>query len=68
MPKVKLRHENESFESLMRRFKRSVEAADIMREVRDREFYEKPTTKRKKAKAAAKKRAQRERMVDKPLF
>jgi small subunit ribosomal protein S21 len=49
----------ESFEKLMRRFKRAVEKDDIISELRKREFYEKPTTKRKREKAAARKRWER---------
>ena len=60
MPKVTLKHPKETFDSLLRRFKRAVDASDIIREVREREFFEKPSSKRKKAKAAAKKRTQRE--------
>lgn len=43
----------------MRRFKKSVEKANTLQDARKHEFYEKPTTKRKREKAAAKKRAQR---------
>ena len=50
---------NESFEKLMRRFKRSVEKDDVMGELRKREYYEKPTTQRKREKAAARKRWER---------
>lgn len=60
MPKVELRHKNESFDSLMRRFKKSVEKSGLLNDVRDREFYEKPSETRKRAKAAAVKRTQRE--------
>jgi small subunit ribosomal protein S21 len=56
---VKQKHERESFEGLMRRFKRACEKADILLEVRKREFFERPTTKRKRSKAAAKKREQK---------
>lgn len=59
MPSVKIKHEKESFESLMRRFKRAVEKDGIIQEVRDREHYEKPSMVRKRAHAAAKKRNQR---------
>lgn len=59
MPGASLKHKNENFEALFRRFKRSVEKADVLKEVREREHYEKPSVKRKRAKAAAKKRAQR---------
>jgi len=50
---------NESFEKLIRRFKRAVEKDDILNELRKREFYEKPTVARKRAKAAAVKRWER---------
>ena len=56
MPRVDLRHRNESFESLFRRFRKAVEKADIIRELRRRECYEKPSEVRKRAKAAAQKR------------
>jgi len=55
MPEVRVR-ENEPFDIALRRFKRSCEKAGIMAEVRRREFYEKPTTERKRKKAAAVKR------------
>ena len=55
MPIVKVR-ENEPFDVALRRFKRSCEKAGILSEVRRREHYEKPTTARKRAKAAASKR------------
>jgi len=55
MPNVRVR-ENEPFEVAMRRFKRSCEKAGILAEVRRREFYEKPTSERKRRAAAAVKR------------
>ncbi|MFI4847275.1 MAG: 30S ribosomal protein S21 [Candidatus Makana argininalis] len=55
MPSITL-YENESFEVALRRFKRSCEKAGIISEFRKREFYEKPTTERKKAKSSAIKR------------
>lgn len=55
MPVIKVR-ENEPFDVTLRRFKRSCEKAGVLAEVRKREFYEKPTTIRKRAKAAAVKR------------
>lgn len=60
MPKVKLKHEKERFDQLLRRFKKSVDNAGVLQEVREREAFEKPTTKRKRAKAAAKKRWKKE--------
>jgi small subunit ribosomal protein S21 len=55
MPNVKVK-ENEPFEIAMRRFKRACEKAGILAEVHRREFYEKPTTVRKRKAAAAVKR------------
>ena len=55
MPVVKFK-ENEPFDVALRRFKRSCEKAGILSEVRSREFYEKPTSERKRKKAAAVKR------------
>ena len=46
----------ESFESLMRRFKRAVERSGILSELKERERYEKPSEKRKRKEAAARKR------------
>jgi small subunit ribosomal protein S21 len=55
MPVVRLK-ENEPFDVALRRFKRSCEKAGILAEVRRREFYEKPTSIRKRKAAAAFKR------------
>ena len=55
LPSVKVR-ENEPFDVALRRFKRSCEKAGILSEVRRREFYEKPTSVRKRKAAAAVKR------------
>lgn len=60
MPKVKLKGEWEKFDSLLRRFKRSVEKSDILKDFRDHEFYEKKSETRKRAMAAARKRSQRQ--------
>ncbi|MBI1909893.1 MAG: 30S ribosomal protein S21 [Deltaproteobacteria bacterium] len=53
---IKLK-EGESFESAVRRFKKSCEKAGILSELRKREHYEKPSVKKKKKKIAARKRA-----------
>ncbi len=55
MPAVRVK-ENEPFDVALRRFKRSCEKAGVLSEVRRREFYEKPTSIRKREKAAAVKR------------
>jgi small subunit ribosomal protein S21 len=43
-------------EKAMRKFKKKVLESGLLRELKERETYEKPTTRRKKAKAAAKNR------------
>jgi small subunit ribosomal protein S21 len=55
MPSVRVK-ENEPFDVALRRFKRSCEKAGVLSEVRRREFYEKPTSIRKRKAAAAVKR------------
>ena len=56
MPGVKVR-ENEPFENALRRFKKSCEKAGVLSEIRKREYYEKPSVKRKRKLLAAKKKA-----------
>jgi len=55
MPQIRVK-ENEPFEVAIRRFKRACEKAGILAEVHRREFYEKPTSVRKRKAAAAIKR------------
>ena len=55
MPTVRVK-ENEPFEVALRRFKRTVEKTGLLTELRAREFYEKPTSERKRKLAAAIKR------------
>jgi small subunit ribosomal protein S21 len=55
MTSVRVR-ENEPFEVALRRFKRSIEKTGLLTELRAREFYEKPTSERKRKLAAAVKR------------
>ena len=55
MPGVRVK-ENEPFDIALRRFRRSCEKAGVLTEVRRREFYEKPTSVRKRKAAAAVKR------------
>ena len=71
MPSVRVR-ENEPFDVALRRFKRSCEKAGVLSEVRRREFYEKPTSVRKRKMAAAVKRhlkkVSRDRMNRKRMY
>lgn len=48
--------ENENITSMLRRFKRKVEAAGTLDDVRKKEFYEKPTSVRKRKAGAARAR------------
>lgn len=55
MPNVEIK-EGESFDVALRRFKRSCEKAGIIAKLRKMEFYEKPTTERKRKHISAIKR------------
>ena len=55
MPEVIVR-DSDSFEVVLRRFKRLCEKAGILSKLREIEYYEKPTTMRKRKAAAAGKR------------
>jgi small subunit ribosomal protein S21 len=48
--------ENESIESALRRFKKKIQKAGILSEVKRRERYEKPSLRRKRKLEAARKR------------
>jgi small subunit ribosomal protein S21 len=56
MPGVRVR-EGEPIEKALRVFKKQVEKAGILGEVRKRQHYEKPSIRRKKKAKAARKRA-----------
>jgi small subunit ribosomal protein S21 len=62
MPGVKVR-EAEPFENALRRFKKQCEKAGVLSEIRKREYYEKPSVKRKRKAIAAKKKAAKARML-----
>jgi small subunit ribosomal protein S21 len=49
-------YEGESFENAMRRFRKSVERAGILRDVKKHDVYEKPSEKRKRRFIAARKK------------
>lgn len=55
MPGIRVK-ENEPFEVAIRRFKRAIEKTGLLTELRSREFYEKPTSERKRKLSAAVKR------------
>jgi len=67
MPTVEI-NERSSFDLAMRRFKRACEKAGIMSKLRQIESYEKPTTKRKRKKAAAVKRYQKKLQKEREIL
>lgn len=64
MPQVYIK-ETEPFDVALRRFKRSCEKAGIPAKLRQIEFYEKPTSKRKRKFAAAVKRWEKKLLKEK---
>ena len=59
--KVRKKHPHESFESLMRRFKKGCEKSNTLLEVKKKEQFEKPSmTRRISRKMAAKKEQKRQ--------
>jgi small subunit ribosomal protein S21 len=51
-----VRKDSETFDSALKRFKRSCAKSGVLAELRKREHYEKPSVKRKKKSEAARKR------------
>ena len=50
------KHKHESFESMMRRFKKGCEKSDILNEVKKREHFEKPSMGRRISRKMAEKK------------
>jgi small subunit ribosomal protein S21 len=48
--------EDESFENVLKRFKKECQKSGVLSELKKRAFYEKPSEKRKKREAARKKK------------
>ncbi|MBM3315764.1 30S ribosomal protein S21 [candidate division WOR-3 bacterium] len=55
--------DGEPYESFIRRFRRACENAGILREVKRREHYEKPSVRKKRKAAEARRRAHRRRFT-----
>jgi small subunit ribosomal protein S21 len=51
--------DNESFDSLLKRFNKRVQQDGILREVRRREYFEKPSIKRKRKRASKRRKSAR---------
>ena len=62
MVKLTLRA-GESVQEAVRRFRKLVERSGIKKEMRRREFYEKPSETRRRARLRAERRARRNRMI-----
>lgn len=63
--------ENENITQALRRFKKKVQDSKILETLKEKEFYEKPTTVRKRAKSAAKARTRKrlsEQMLPPKLY
>jgi small subunit ribosomal protein S21 len=58
LPGVSVR-EDESYENALRRFKRKCEKSGILTELKKRQHFEKPSVKRKRKEAQARKKIQR---------
>lgn len=58
MPVVYVR-DDESFEGALRRFKRKCEKAGVLTELKRRQYFEKPSVKRKRKHAQARKKIMR---------
>ena len=59
--KVTRKHKHESFEAMMRRFKKGCEKSDLINEVKKRDHFEKPSmTRRISRKMAVKKESRRQ--------
>lgn len=63
MPGVRVR-DGESVDQAIRRFKKQCEKGGILAELRKREYYEKPSIRKKRKEVAAKKRAIKKQRID----
>ena len=59
---VRPKYVGESIESMMRRFKKKIEKADLMQDMRKHDYYVKPSVKRKLKSKFARQRAYREQL------
>ena len=62
MVKMRLR-DNESIQEAVRRFRKLVERSGLKREVRRRQYYEKPSETKRRARLRAERRGHRNRML-----
>ncbi len=64
MTKVRI-HDGESFDSLLRRFKKKVQHDRVLSDARSRRFFEKPSVIRKRKKAAKLRKSRKQTYKDK---
>ena len=57
--RIHRKHKHETFESMLRRFKKGCEKTDVLNEVKKREHFEKPSMTRRKSREMAKKKESR---------
>ena len=62
MVKLRLR-DNESIQEAVRRFRKLVERSGLKKEIRRREYYQKPSEIKRRARLRAERRAHRNRML-----
>lgn len=63
--------QNDNVEKALRKFKKKIQDSGKLQELREREFFEKPTTERKRKKSQAKRRWQKklnEQALPKKLY
>ena len=58
------RREGESFDSMFKKFKRGVKKEGILPQLREKEFFEKPSEKRKKERKSAQQRTRSQQKAD----
>ena len=56
-------HDNDSIEAAIKKFKREVTNAGILTELKKREFFEKPSVTKKKARESAIRKRERKKML-----
>ena len=69
--KKKFNHKKDrapTFDQLMRKFKKDTEKSGIIKECKKREFYEKPSAKRRRLKNEATRRIQKQRFKEEMAF
>ena len=59
--------QNDQVDKALRKFKKKIAESGLLEELKERAHYEKPTTERKRKKAAAVKRHQKKVMRDRPM-